>query len=206
MLSELIVFQPNEYDNNKLFYVWWALCAVLAADYAVLLYDKLRGLRARRVIAVMTAICCFATGTLSIARECISDFYGGPLQMFSGADAELARWVEDNTEEHATFMCWTHHINPVPALAGRDIVCGPGLWLGMHGYDLRERENDIRAFYGNPREYADVLDKYDVEYIVVGTEERNNAGADADKLLEIYDLVYEGYDGTLIFRVEGAHG
>ena len=121
-ISEFIIFQPNEYDNNKLFYVWWALCAVLAADYAVDIFDRLKGLRARYVMAGMLAVCCFATGTLSIAREVKSDY-----QMFSKSDVELAEWVEENTDKDDTFICWTQHINPVSALAGRDIVCGPGL-------------------------------------------------------------------------------
>jgi len=212
-ISEFVIFQPNEYDNNKLFYVWWALCAVLAADYAVEIYDRLKGLRARRVIAAMAAVCCFATGTLSIARECVSDYFGGPLQMFSRADVELAEWVEENTENDDTFMCWTQHINPVSALTGRKIVCGPGLWLSFHGYDLSEREKDIAAFYENPAENSALLEKYGVEYILLSGYERNiqiwdNEArqiryviTDEAALAENFDCVFEAANGTRIFMV-----
>ncbi|MEG2701262.1 MAG: hypothetical protein RSA65_01520, partial [Clostridia bacterium] len=50
-VAELVLFQPNEYDNNKLFYVWFLLCLPMAADYALELYARLRGLAGRRVIA-----------------------------------------------------------------------------------------------------------------------------------------------------------
>ena len=197
IVAELILFQPNEYDNNKLFYVWWALCAVLAADYAVEVFDRLRGLRSRYVLAGMLAVACLATGTLSIARECVSDF-----QMFSQRDVEVAEFVEDNTPEHSTFICWTQHINPVSALAGRNIVCGPGLWLGNHGYNLSERENDIRNFYADPAAYADVLARYDVDYILVGEYERANLSIDYGKLEQLYPVVYERADGRVqIYQV-----
>lgn len=117
VVAELIIFQPNEYDNNKLFYVWWALCAVLAAEYAVEIFDRLRGLRGRYVLAVMTAIACLATGTLSSARECVSDY-----QMYAASDVEAVQYVEENTDRDSTFICWTQHINPVPPGWAQDCV------------------------------------------------------------------------------------
>ena len=195
--AELIVFQPNEYDNNKLFYVWWALCAMLAADYAADLFDRMKGLRSRYLLAFMTAVCCFATGTLSIARECISDY-----EMYSREAVETAAYVEENTPEHSMFMTWTQHINPVSGLAGRSIVCGPGLWLYWHGYDLSERESDIRAFYSDPDGRRDILDKYGVDYILVGDYERSSIYIDEEVMENLYPLLYASQYGTMrIYQV-----
>ena len=200
--AELIIFQPNEYDNNKLFYVWWALCAVLAADYAVEIFDRLRGLRGRCVLAVMTAIACLTTGTLSIARECVSDY-----QMYSASDVEAAQFVEENTDSDSTFICWTQHINPVSALAGRKIVCGPALWLYYHGYDLSEREEDITLFFSNPSANESILEKYDVDYIMLGDYERYELGASQSALDALYPLVFESSDGRIrIYQVTESHG
>lgn len=202
VMAELIVFQPNEYDNNKLFYVWWALCAVLAAEYAVELFDRLRGLRGRHVLAALTAVACLATGTLSIARECVSDY-----QMYSQDDVQAAQYVEENTDADSTFICWTQHINPVSALAGRKIVCGPGLWLSFHGYDLSEREADIRAFFLDPAGRGDVLDKYGVDYIMLGDYERYELGASQEALDVLYPVVFESDGGRIrIYQVTESHG
>ena len=201
LVSEFFLFQPNEYDNNKLFYVWWALCAVLAADYAVTVFDRLAGLRSRYLLACMAAVCCFATGTLSIARECVSDY-----QMYSSEAVETAAFVEKNTPEHSTFMTWTQHINPVSGLAGRDIVCGPSLWLYWHGYDLSAREGDIRDFYADPANHQDVLTKYNVDYILVGDYERASLQIDEDTLSRLYPLIFESEWGSMrIYQAEAAN-
>lgn len=195
-LAEFVIFQPNEYDNNKLFYVWWALCAVPAAEYAVDIFDRMKGIRSRYALAGMLAMCCFATGALSLARECIGDY-----QMFSRSDVQLAEWVEENTDQDDTFICWTQHINPVSALAGRDIVCGPDLWLYYHGYNLTERQSDIRAFYRDPANHTQVLEKYSVDYILLGGYEYNDADANGAAIAEQFACVYEAPDGTRIFAV-----
>ena len=201
IVSEFLLFQPNEYDNNKLFYVWWALCAVLAADYAVSIFDRMRGLRSRYVLAGMAAFCCFATGTLSIARECVSDY-----QMYSGEAVETAAFVEENTPEHSTFMTWTQHINPISGLAGRNIVCGPSLWLYWHGYDLSSREWDIRNFYADPANNQDVLEKYGVDYILVGDYERSALQIDDDALDMLYPMIFESQWGNMrIYQVVNSH-
>ena len=47
-MAEVFKFQPNEYDNNKLLYVWFLLCLPMAADYAMEAFARLRGLPGRR--------------------------------------------------------------------------------------------------------------------------------------------------------------
>ena len=196
--AEFLLFQPNEYDNNKLFYVWWALCAVLAADYAVEIFDRLKGLRSRYVLAGLLAVCCLATGTLSIARECVSDY-----EMYGADMVETAEYVEENTPEHATFLSWTQHINPVSSLAGRNIVCGPSLWLYWHGYqeELGKRESDIRAFYADPAGRGDVVETYQVDYILVSSYERSSLQIDEAALAAQYPLVFTSASGgTRIYQ------
>ena len=150
----------------------------------------------------MTAIACLATGTLSIARECVSDY-----QMYAASDVEAAQYVEENTDRDSTFICWTQHINPVSALAGRKIVCGPGLWLTFHGYDLSTREMDISAFYADPAGNESVLQKYDVDYILLGDYERYELHASQATLDALYPLVFESSDGRIrIYQVTESHG
>lgn len=197
LVAEFVVFQPNEYDNNKLFYVWYMLCCVLAADYAVALFDKMKGLRARVPIAIACAFMCFFSGGLSIARECVSNY-----QMFSKNDVDAAAYIEQNTAQDSVFLTWTQHINPAFALAGRRVVCGPNLWLYWHGLDISARENDIRDFLRAPAEYAYILEEYGVDYIMITDNERYNCNADEDALEKTYARVYgqAGY-GAVIYRV-----
>ena len=47
VVAETILFQPNEYDNNKLFYIWFMFAMILAADYGSLIMQRLAGLPGR---------------------------------------------------------------------------------------------------------------------------------------------------------------
>ncbi len=183
--AELIRFQPNEYDNNKLLYVWYALCCVPIAEYALELYARLKGLRARKLMAALACVVLFLSGGLSLAREVKSDYV-----MFSKGDAQAAQWVEENTPKDALFMSGMQHINPVAALAGRRIVCGPALWLYYHGFTLSEREADIRRFYASPETNQDALDKYGAQYILLSAHEKMSYGAQAETLDSLYKRVY----------------
>ena len=201
LAAEFLVFQPNVYDNNKLFYVWYMICAILAADYALELLGRLKGLRARPVIAALCAVGCFATGTLSIARECVSDY-----QMFSAQDVAAAEFVEQTTEQDAIFLTGTQHINFVSSLAGRRIVCGPDTWLYYHGFDTSERQTDIRAFYADPVGQAAVLEKYGVSYILLSGNERYSMAVDTAALEREYTRIYASPGDEIVIYAVGEKG
>ena len=194
VIAEFILFQPNVYDNNKLFYVWWLICAMPVADFSFTLFDKLKGLRARPVIAMLAVFVMFVTGILAIAREMASDY-----MHFSAADARLADFIRDETPPGSRFITGTQHTNPVSSLAGREIVCGPDLWLYYHGFDTRARQEDLARFYQNPAAFADIPQKYGADYILLGPHERGYQ-PNQDALEERYERVYEDGD-ILLYKV-----
>lgn len=203
LVAEFIQFQPNEYDNYKLFCVWYMLCAVLAADYGFELLGKLKGMRCKPVIAVMACICFFSSGVLAVATEMKIEKDILPGEVFSASHVEAAKYVEENIEEDAVFMTGTYHINFVPSLTGRRIVCGPGNWLHYHGYNLAERHSDIHAFYTDPAGNMDVLEKYGVDYILVTYHEYGEMTVNRRALDELFDRVYESeWEDVIIWKVE----
>ena len=199
ILAEFIRFQPNEYDNNKLFYVWYMLCAPVAADYAAGLWQKLKGVRARPILTLLCLIICFLSGSISIAHECVSDW-----QLYSSEDVETAEFIEKNLPEHTVFLTGRQHLNPVSSLAGRTIVCGPDIWLTYHGLDTGQRESDIADFYSDPEGNIDVLQKYDVSYILVSGWERSDYSVNESALERLYPVLYESkYGSLIIYQVKG---
>lgn len=196
--AELIRFQPNEYDNNKLLYVWYALCCVPIAEYAFDLYDRLKGLRARRAIGILCCMAFFLSGSLSLMREIKSDY-----MMFSKNDVLAGAFVEQETPKDSLFLSGTQHINPVSALAGRRIVSGPSLWLHFHGFDVSSREEDIRLFYQQPQTHLKTLQKYGVDYILLGPYERRYL-ADQEGLDALFNRVYQDAEGeNIIYSAKG---
>ena len=198
LAGEFIRFQPNIYDNNKLLYLAWLLCCMIVADWCAMLWQKLKGLRARPVIAGLAAVTFFLSAGLTLWREMVSEY-----QAFSANAVALGEYARDNTEEDATFLTGVHHLNPIASIAGRDIVCGPDLWLYYHGLDTNDRKYDIRVFYADPENNTAVLEKYGVDYILVSSYERSDYDIDYEGLKQIADEVYHNREG-MILRVKEA--
>ncbi len=198
LAGECIRFQPNIYDNNKLLYLAWLLCCMIVADWCGMMWRKLRNLRARPVIAGMAAVTFFLSAGLTLWRECVSEY-----QAFSANAVAIGEYARDHTEEDATFLTGTQHLNPIASIAGRDILCGPDLWLYYHGLDTTERKSEIRAFYADPRGNVDTLEKYGVDYILVSSYERNDYDIDYAGLETIAVEVFSNREGTIYKLREG---
>ena len=189
IVAETILFQPNEYDNNKLFYIWYMFAVILAADYGSVIMQRLAGLRGRYVLAALFIFVSVFSGALSVARECISGY-----QLFSRTAVEAGKWIDENTDRDARFMTGQQHINPVCSLAGRQIICGSDLYVFFHGLDYRTQANDCQRFFELPQQHEYLLDYYDVDYIYVSDYERAEFDVDLTYIDENYDLVYQNPD------------
>ena len=196
LAAELIRFQPNEYDNNKLLYLAWMIGCMICANWAARVWRMLRELPGRNVLAAFTAAAIFLSPALTLAREAVSSY-----QAFSRAAVEAGEYVRDNTEADAVFLTGTQHLNPVDSIAGRTIVCGPDLWLYWHGFDTTERKNDLRRFYEDPGESTDVLKKYGADYIYVSSYERSSYDVDEDWMENHLELIFENGEAS-IYRAE----
>jgi len=193
LLAELVLFQPNEYDNNKLIYVWFMLCLPMAADYALDLFARLKGLGGRRALATLFLIACFLSGGLTIARELVSDY-----QAYTAADIAVADFVRENTPEHSVFITGNQHLNPIASLAGRTILCGSDIYLFYHGFNTTARKEEVRQFYEAPAEHLDLLARYQVQYVYLSPSEWYNYNVDADALRQLFPTAYESDDGAYL--------
>ncbi len=197
---ESIRFTPNIYDNNKLMYLAWLLCCMIVADWLAVVWRRLKGLRGRYVLAGLTAVVFFLSAGLTLWREAVSGY-----QAYSAGAVETGDFVREQTPEHATFLTGDQHLNPVASLAGRKIVCGADLWLYYHGLNTTERHADVARFYRDPANNLDVLDKYDVDYVMVSSYERANSRyqpLDIDALNELFPVVFRNGEAT-IWQVKG---
>ncbi len=190
--AELIRFQPNEYDNNKLFYLAWLLCCMIVANWAAKVWERLKGTRGRYALAVMTGVAVFLSAGLTLWRECVSDY-----QAFSVRAVEAGEYARDHTEEDAVFLTGTQHLNPVLSIGGKTIVCGPDLWLYWHGFNTSGRQYEIRLFYEDPVNHQDIPEKYGVDYIFVSSYERASYDVDEEDLTELYPLVFHNGEAAI---------
>ena len=193
-LAEFVVFQPNNYDNNKLLYVWHMLGCILAAQLLVDLFAKVRALPWR---ALGLAVCCFAAmfgSVLTVGREIFSDY-----QHWSANDIALADYIDANAESDALFLTSDSHVTPVFALAGRRILCGSGSYVYYHGMDYADEYSAMAALYEHPNEGT--LAAWDVGYVLFDSSVYGKfADADESWYAARYPIWYEN-DGCRVYKI-----
>ena len=191
VLCELIQFQPNPYDNNKLFYVAYIAVTPLVGMYMVRLWDRLKGLRIR--VGLLAAFMVLATlsGLMSIGREVVSDY-----RLFSAEEAGAGYFAAE-TDKDSVFLTGDHHNNPITALGGRQIICGPGSYLYYHGLDYYQELADVRQMLEKPAENLHLFEQYSVDYVYLSSYERNDFNVDITYFNGNCDTVYSSGDVTI---------
>ena len=154
--------------------------------YLARLYDRLKGLRIRVGLIVGIMLLATLSGAMSIGREVVSDY-----QLFSADEAAAGEFADENTEEEAVFLTGTHHNNPISALAGRQIVCGPGSYLYYHGIDYYDEQRDVGIMLESPAESDILFDKYGVDYVYISDYERGSYAVDENWFAANCDIVFE---------------
>jgi len=185
IIADVVAFTPVREDNNKIFHIWYAFTTIIIAEYLIIIFDKLKGIKGRRILLAMALFLATFSGVLTVIHDYASNPY-----VFSKSDLEIAEFVKKNTPKRAVFTSSTIHNNPISALAGRTIVCGSESWLFSHGINYFKRVNDLREFYVNPDRITDLQEEYNIDYILVGHNERKIYKIDNSKFDEKFPRIY----------------
>ncbi len=191
LLAELVEFQPNDYDNNKLLYPAFAFLCCGAAQCLARGLELLRSRRARQGAAAGVLAAASLSAALTMGREAVASY-----QVFSGGALELAQWVQENTAPQALVLTDTRHNNEIASLAGRNVVCGSPSYLYYHGLPYGEREQAARAMYESPEGARGLVENLGVDYILLSDFERASYQVDQEALDRLYPRVYD--DGSRI--------
>ena len=195
LLSNVIAFQPNLYDNNKLLYVWFMLTDILVCDWVFSLLPKLRLRSLRAAAAALLVFLGTFSGILSLIRESISGY-----QLFSDRQTAAAEFIVDNTEPDSLFLTASAHTNPVAVLTGRNIVCGPGLYLFFHGVNYQTRERTAREMYRGGEDFLVPAKELGVDYVFISDTERSSCDVNEEWFASHFPKIYDS-NGVCIYRV-----
>ena len=196
IVAEAVLFQPNPYDNNKLFYIWYLLSCILVAGFLQWLWAKMKPIRGRYLLAALFILVSVASGSLSLVRETISDY-----ELFQREDVEAAMYIEENAARDAVVLTASNHNNAVAALTGRNIVCGTGSYLYFHGLDYQEAMNHEISMLQAPESSLALFDAYKVDYAFISSYETGaEGGASLENFAALFPVVFEN-DRVTIFAV-----
>ena len=196
VLAEFVVFQPNNYDNNKLLYIWHLLGCLLVASLLMDWFSKVRAIPWR---ALGLCLCCFIAmfgSVLTVGREALSDYW-----QWSADDIAMADYIDDNAETDAVFLTSDSHLCPVFSLAGRRILCGSGSFVYYHGMNYTAEYNAMHQLYENPDEAP--LAQWGIDYVLFDSYVFSNIqNADESWYAARYPLWYEN-GGSRIYKING---
>ncbi len=196
VICEVVLFQPNPYDNNKLMLIAYMVACIAVAGGMQRLFEQLRGVPGRRYIAAVTLFFCTLSGLLTFGRGVWSNEY----ELFSQKHVQAAEEILRHTPGDAIFLTAQEHNNAVAALAGRRVVCGTSIYLFFHGLHIERRLADVAAMYRSPKDAQELYRAYQVDYVYVSDYELADIGVNMDELAALYPVWYQA-GGVTIFAV-----
>ena len=173
----VVVFQPQDWDNTKLLAYWHFAGALLVA---VLLVRWWRASLVRAGIASVLLLTLVASSGLGIARVFQQErSHGGPYTWATPDDIALASAIVERTPPAAIFLTHGGQQDPINTLAGRTVVLGYDFWIRALGEDPGNRADDVRTVYqgcpgGGAGCIPGLLARYSVDFVAV---ERKDATA-----------------------------
>lgn len=195
-LAELVRFQPNEYDNNKLLYAAYAFLCCAAAEclFQLLSHIQKRGLRA--VLAGGVLAVTMTSAVLTMGRESVARY-----ELFGDGAIRVSEFVEENTAPSSVILTDTRHNNEIVSLSGRNIVCGSSSYLFFHGLPYYSREEAVRKMYEQPKDSLPLYERCKVDYVLVSDFEQSSYQVNEREIGELFELIYD--DGVRkLYRVK----
>ncbi len=166
IIPNALKMAPWIWDNIKVLFYWWLAAAPLVAILLARLWQKGGP---RRVLATVLFACVITAGALDVAAIVLRS---SRYQVFDSAGVQFAEVVKQKTAPRSLVMHAPVHNHPVFLTGRRSLMGYPGhIWT--HGLDYVQRESEIKRIYAGTPEAAALLQKYQIEYVVISPLERN---------------------------------
>lgn len=195
ILANIVSFQPNPYDNNKLMYIWYMVVDVLVSAWLWELLEKVRPQALGTGLAAAVLALGTVSGLMTMLREAVSEY-----QLLSADQAAAAAFIEENTDPQGLFLTGITHNNAVSILTGRDILCGTDTFLYYHGIDYGERMARVPEMYRGGEVFERYAEQYGVDYVYIGQAERSQYQVDEAYFQDNYPCIYSA-GGINIFQI-----
>ncbi len=166
LICEFIVFQPNNYDNNKLMFITHMMTCGLVSSFLCEMWYKLSDLHGRAIVAGCIVFIGTVSGVLTIGRELVSEY-----TLFDEEAIAAATYAEENLPKDAVLLTADEHNNPFAALAGCTIVQGSPSYLYYHGVYDSVRAQDVIAMYTEEGALEELAEQYGITHVVLSPYE-----------------------------------
>ncbi|MFA6355015.1 MAG: hypothetical protein WCW65_01140 [Candidatus Paceibacterota bacterium] len=186
LIVQIIQFQPWDYDNNKVL-VYYQFFAVPFTLWLIFIMFK----KYKKIMVVLIPVYFFIT-TFSSFIYIIPRLMTARTDMPIAFDLpanHLASYIRLNIPNQ---IILTSAVIPNPvSLAGRGVLVGYPGWLWSRGINYSGREKEIRNFYINPDKNNEILQIYQIGYILLDNMAINEYGAKKEVFNKLYNKIFE---------------
>jgi len=154
LMPNFFLFQPWEFDNNKILFYWW----ILAIIFCLIPFFKF--LWEKKFIGKSLVVILIFFGILAGSFDFITKFFWTKKSGSFGysdnskENIEMAQWIKDNSNKNDLFLT-SPSVDPVPLfLAGRPVYLGFEGWLWTQGLNYLENRQKMGEILSGNLEIA----------------------------------------------------
>ena len=182
IIPNFVKMAPWIWDNIKVLYYWWLASAPLVALLLAKLWHEGP---IRKTVAVLLFVVVTLAGALDVASIALRS---PKYEIFSADGLAFAELVKEKTPPRAVIVHAPVHNTPVFLTGRRSLMGYPGhIWT--HGLQFVQREGEIKRIYFGSPDAAQLLKFYNVDYAVVGPQERVVMQAINDRFFSQFEKV-----------------
>ncbi len=198
ILLQLVRLQPWDFDDNKLvvYFAFFAAPVIVAIFWRYLREYKITV----TVVFALYFLLSISTGVLDILPRLAIPLNQLPV-MFTLQDRIMANYIIQDVPQQDLILTSETPLNPVNALAGRSVLVGYGGWLWTEGVVPGQRERDIENFYADPSSYQNVVQKYNIKYIMLDSDSITQWHAQPLVFDQLFQKVFQSGD-LILYRVD----
>jgi hypothetical protein len=185
IICNLVKLAPWEWDNIKVLIYWFVGSAPLVALLLAKIWERGKYYPALALAAIFVLT---FSGALDVYRV------GSAQEKHSVADPDAVKIADDIkrfAEPKALFLNAPIYNSPV-GLSGRRSLMRYSGHLASYGIDYQEREQDVKTIYGGSALADSLLQKYNIEYVMIGPDERDEFKAREDFFRRFAVVAEEG--------------
>jgi hypothetical protein len=183
VVPNLLRLAPWIWDNIKVLTYWFIASVPIVA---LLLARLSHGGRPGQMLAAILFVTMTLSGALDLWRVAANGFEA---RVFNRQGVDFAAIVSQKTEPSSLILHAPTYNHPVVLTGRRSLMGYPGhIW--SHGLQGGPREADIKRMYAGGPEAEALLDKYAIDYVVIGPLERRQVSPN-EAFFERYALIAE---------------
>jgi hypothetical protein len=165
LVPNVIKLAPWEWDNIKILFLWFVASTPFVAYLLSHWWQQNHG---ARVLAIGVLCTLTLAGALDLSRIVLRTVQ---LREFDNDGVAIAKEIARCTAPRALILHAPTYDSPVFLTGRRSLLGYPGqIW--SRGLDSGSREADIRSVYAGASNSQALLERYRVDYVLLGPQER----------------------------------